>query len=126
MQYSIQYITPSNSNYKKAEIFPVLQSIVRSFKRYLIFLIGDLNSRCGNVFIPPYSYVQNPDPTTNLYGKALIRLCNDYGLVLVTGLKIGHNTFDSCFTFYRGKVKSQAGVQVITWNLLNRSRFFQS
>ena len=101
------HITPSNSSYKRAEIFPCIQTIVQSFRHYRIFLIGDLNSRCGNVTIHPYSYVQNPEPIANPYGENLMRLCNDNGLVLVNGLKYGQKTFDSCFTFYRGKVKSQ-------------------
>ena len=101
------YITPRNSSCKRAEIFPCIQTIVQSFRHYRICLIGDLNSRCGNVTIHPYSYVQNPDPIVNPYGKNLMRLCNDNGLVLVNGLKYEQKTFNSCFTFYRGKVKSQ-------------------
>ena len=83
------YITPSNSTYKRTEIFTCLQNLIKCFRFYHIFVVGDLNARCGNVIIPPQVYVPNPDPIINLYGKNLMRLCKENGLVLVNGLKCG-------------------------------------
>ena len=56
--------------------------------------------------IASYSYIPNPDSTVNSYGKKLLQLCKNNNIVLVNGLKFGSRSFDSDFTFYRGRVKS--------------------
>ena len=41
------YITPDNSRYKTVGIFDRLAIIINHFKAYKIYVIGDLNARCG-------------------------------------------------------------------------------
>ena len=85
----------------------MIQNILRSFKSYRIFIIGDLNSRCSTPATTTYTYLQNPDRVINSYGRKLLQLCKNNDMVLVNGLMLGSKYFDSNFTFHRGKVRSQ-------------------
>ena len=101
------YITPENSKYKTPEIFPIIEFIIECFKDYKMYLIGDLNSRCGTPSINGCIYARNPDVKINSYGKKIIQLCNDKKFLVVNGLRDGSIAFDTNFTFFRGNVKSQ-------------------
>ena len=81
--------------------------MIRCFQDRKIFLLGDFNARCGDVKSGNYSYSKNPDPAVNSYGKKLTSICCNSDMVIVNGLSYGGLTFDSNFTFFRGKVKAQ-------------------
>ena len=101
------YITPENSKYKVPHIFSILENIIKSFNNYRVFLIGDLNSRCGNSITRNLQYLPNVDPIVNSHGRKLNKLCIDNEMIIVNGLKYKSKSFDSNFTFFRGNVKSQ-------------------
>ena len=99
------YITPQGTKYRFPGIFKLLQFILKNLNGYKVYLIGDLNARCGTP-VGPYSI--NPDKGMNSYGKEMIEMCRLSNMTLVNGLKHGPNTFDSKFTFFRGmRSKSQ-------------------
>ena len=90
------YVAPENSKYKIKEIFDIIRDLIRYFRNRKVFLVGDLNARCGD-----------PDSIINSYGKKLISICSNSSMVIVNGLKHDGMSFDSNFTFFRGKVKAQ-------------------
>ena len=65
------YITPDNSKYKNPEIFSNIDFILNVYKDYQIFIIGDLNSRCGTPIAPNVQYAPNPDTVINTHGRKL-------------------------------------------------------
>ena len=101
------YVTPENSLYKVSEIFSIIDSVTKIYPNSHIFLLGDLNSRCGVPVSPNFQYSPNPDVTVNSHGKKLLQLCNDNNMLIVNGLNYNLNSFDTDFTFFRGSVKSQ-------------------
>ena len=101
------YITPETSRYAIEGIFLQLKIIISNFKDYSIYLMGDLNARCGTLDNSNVQYAPNPDDAINSYGRKLVNLCDECQLTIVNGLKTRTKTFDSKFTFYRGKGRSQ-------------------
>ena len=101
------YITPETSRYAIEGIFSLLKIIICNFKSYSIYLIGDLNARCGTLNNNNVQYAPNPDIAINSYGRKLVNLCDECQLTIVNGLKTRTKTFHSKFTFYRGKGRSQ-------------------
>ena len=97
------YITPESTKYKFPGIFSLLEFIIKSLHGS-VYLIGDLNSRCGT---PAGSYTVNPDKGVNSYGKKMIEMCNSLNMIPVNGFIRGDCSFDSDYTFFRGKTKSQ-------------------
>ena len=96
------YIPPSTSEYFDDISFSNLELILDYFKSSQLLIIGDLNTRIGTI---AGKYTRNPDQIINEHGKALLRVCegND-NISIVNGF---NRQFDSDFTFYRGKVRSQ-------------------
>ena len=83
------------------------------FKNKHLIVVGDLNSRVGILCKRNnrHSYIPNPDDVINTNGKKLLEICNNHKKFLVlNGLTDGIRTFDSKFTFYRGKVQSQVDI----------------
>ena len=103
----VPYITPENSLYKNPQIFSTIDFIVKSFSNCNIYVIGDLNARCGDPVIAGYSYTRNTDSGINAHGRKLVSLCNNNHLAIVNGLIHASKIFESDFTFFRGKLKSQ-------------------
>ena len=100
------YVAPDNSKYKIKEIFDIIRDLIRYFRNRKVFLIGDLNARCGDVQLD-YSYAKNPDPIVNSYGKKLTSICCNSDMMLINGLQHNGRSFDSNFTFFKGKKKAQ-------------------
>ena len=101
------YVAPENSLYKVSEIFSIIDSVIKIYPNSHIFLLGDLNSRCGVPVSPNFQYSLNPDVTVNSHGKKLLQLCSDNNMLIVNELNYNLNSFDTDFTFFRGRVKSQ-------------------
>ena len=100
------YIVPDNSKYKFEKIFSLIDFIIKNFKNKYLYIMGDLNARCGTPS-SMYHYDCNPDTTINSNGRKLLALCSDNDLVLVNGLHHNGKTHDSKFTYFRGKLRSQ-------------------
>ena len=100
------YVAPENSKYKIKEIFDIIRDLIKYFRNRKVFLLGDLNARCGDVQLD-HSYAENPDPIVNSYGKKLASICSNSEMVIINGLKRNGLSFDSNFTFFRGRVKAQ-------------------
>ena len=79
------YIVPDNSKYKFEKIFSLIDFIIKNFKNKYLYIMGDLNARCGTPS-SMYHYDCNPDTTINSNGRKLLSLCSDNDLVLVNGL----------------------------------------
>ena len=109
------YIPPNNSVYYKDIYFDNLRLIKEYFKDQHLIVIGDLNSRIGNIegkLGYGYNYVPNPDITINDNGKNLKDICSTgLDFTILNGLSDGIKTFDSKYTFYKGKARSQ----VVFW-----------
>ena len=87
----------------------MISSIIERFKNKKIYLIGDLNSRCGNQAFSSseYTYKNNPDSVINTYGRKLIEVCLHNKLTIINGLIHENKSFDMDYTYFRGTVKSQ-------------------
>ena len=74
-------------------------------------MIGDLNARVGDIiYDKPYvTYAKNPDCTVNSNGRKILKWIDQANDMLLVNGYVGYNgkKFDTDFTFYRGKVKSQ-------------------
>ncbi len=96
------YIPPSLSEYFDDISFSNLELILDYFKSSQLLIVGDLNTRIGTL---NDDYTPNPDQVVNEHGKQLLRICGyDDDVKIINGYK---KKFDSDFTFYRGKVRSQ-------------------
>ena len=100
------YIVPDNSKYKIEKIFSVVDFIIKNFKDKYIYIMGDLNARCGTPS-STLQYARNPDAIINSNGRKLLSICNDNDLVVVNGLKHNGVCYDSNFTYFRGELRSQ-------------------
>ena len=98
------YIPPRNSLYFKDIYFTNLELLLEHYEDRHLIVAGDINSRFGT--LPDTRYMQNPDIGINQNGKQLkeilLRNRNHY---VLNGFNNG--LFESKFTFYRGKVRSQ-------------------
>ena len=65
-----------------------------------------MNTRIGT---PNEKYAVNPDRTINEHGKKLLNVCSESEEVTIIN---GYENFDSDFTFYRGRVRSQVDYAV--------------
>ena len=101
------YIPPQNSVYFDDSYFMNLELIYRKFSNSLIILTGDLNCRIGTPNQKDLIYVENPDQTSNNNGVKLLQWLADKNLVIINGLTWNERTYDSKYTFYRGKHQSQ-------------------
>ena len=102
------YIVPDNSKFKVKEIFSILDFIIKNFKERSLYIVGDLNARCGTPDnYHNYNYAVNPDKIINTNGKKCMCLCSDNDLVMVNGLLYKGKCFDTNYTYFRGLSKSQ-------------------
>ena len=104
------YIPPVNSKFYDVICFNNLELLYNSFKSYNLLIIGDLNCRIGTPsFInQTLKYNINPDTIINSHGKKLLSWVNDRpDMIILNGLKISNKTFESNFTCFRGKLRSQ-------------------
>ena len=103
------YIPPSTSPFYKDEYFENLKSIIQYFSQHkTIYVMGDLNSRYGDMNTRELLYKPNPDPTINTNGQKLRKLLAETpSLAILNGLIHENRTFDSNYTFSRGKTASQ-------------------
>ena len=58
------YVAPDNSKYKIKEIFDIIRDLIKYFSNRKVFLMGDLNARCGDLELDHF-YSKNPDPTSS-------------------------------------------------------------
>ena len=118
------YIPPNNSQYYSDELFDQLKGMIDYFiSEKTIYVIGDLNSRFGDLNdISQHQYQPNPDKTVNQNGTKLRNILTDLPhLTLLNGLLHNNKTFKSAFTFYRGKNTSQIDI-CLTNNLENTEK----
>ena len=101
------YIVPDNSKYKIDYMFPLLDFIIKNFKRKCLYIMGDLNARCATPANTMYHYAHNPDEVINSNGRKVLSICSENNLIIVNGLQNGGLCFDSNFTFHRGQLRSQ-------------------
>ena len=101
------YAVPDNSKYKVKNIFSKIDFIIKNFVNKQIYLMGDLNSRCATPSNEQYQYSVNPDTVVNSNGRKLLSMCSENDLVIVNGLQHAGVKYDSDFTYYRGKLRSQ-------------------
>ena len=108
-----QYIPPSNSIYYDEIYMNNLELIHEKYRHKKLLIVGDLNARVGTTTTshnPEVTYSPNPDSTMNATGQKLlnwIRQRDD--MCIVNGARLPQKSlqFDSDFTFFRGKLKSQ-------------------
>ena len=116
------YIPPSTSPFFKEDYFENLKSIFGYFAQHkTVYVLGDLNSRFGEISNSKLQrrYKFNHDPTINTNGHKLRSLlAENPDLVLLNGLVQHNKTFDTNFTFSRGKSASQIDI-CLTNNLDN-------
>ena len=106
------YIPPSTSPFYKDDYFENLKAIVLHFMQHkIIYIMGDLNSRHGDMNSQHLQYKPNPDPTINSNGQKLRQLLAETPcLKILNGLIHQNKTFDSQYTFSRGKSTSQIDI----------------
>ena len=108
------YIPPSNSPFFNEDCFDNLISLLQYFVGHkVVYVIGDLNSRYGdlNNINPNLRYKPNPDTTLNTNGQKLRNLLEQFHCItMVNGLLYRNKTFNTDFTFYRGNSASQIDV----------------
>ena len=88
-------------------MFPLLDFIIKNFKRKSLYIMGDLNARCATPANTMYHYAQNPDKVINSNGRKVLSICSENNLTIVNGLQNSGLCFDSDFTFHRGQLRSQ-------------------
>lgn len=107
------YIPPSNSQYFSEDLYDHLKSMLVYFlPQKIVYVVGDLNSRYGDLNnFCQFQYKPNPDTTTNQNGIKLRKILKDFpNLILLNGLNHCNKTYDSNYTFYRGKSATQIDV----------------
>lgn len=101
------YLPPPDSPYHSREDFAALQCRVKDKKKE-IFLIGDLNARCGDRIRqllprdrPSWSYSDLPDPVTRpkSNGQAVIDLCRNINALVMNNLNTPHARLPGTLTF---------------------------
>lgn len=103
------YIPPRNSDYFCPEYFLNLEMLIKHFKDYEFYVISDLNSRCQTP-VPKnsnYSYSINPDTVLNQHGRTLLDIVKNNDIDIVNGLCYDTYSFQSNFTYFKGKYSSQ-------------------
>ena len=107
------YITPSNNIYFNDKYFQNLKILLDLYVLHqTIIIIGDLNARMANDFSSKgITYQSYPDENKNPNCKTLKEIIDEYDdILLINGLQLQNKSFDSKFTFYRGRLKSQIDV----------------
>ena len=105
-----QYIPPSNSIYYHETYMDNLELIHEKYRHKKLLIIGDLNARVGTMtnHNPEITYSPNPDITINANGQKLLNWSRQReDMYFVNGARLPEKSFDSDFTFFRGKLKSQ-------------------
>ena len=103
------------------DYFNNLKSILQYFvQNKTIYVLGDLNSRYGDMNNTQHrQYKHNPDPTINTNGQKLRNLLTEIPSVMILNGLVEHDkTFDTNFTFSRGKSASQIDI-CLTNNISN-------
>ena len=104
------YIPPSNSMYFDDIYMENIKLLYEKYKNKNFLLLGDLNARVGDVSYndPTLLHCTNPDSFINNNGRQLIKwIKENEDMTLLNGLISKDSIFDSNFTFYRGRAKSQ-------------------
>ena len=98
------YFTPETSiKYRFPAIFSLIKFILKNLSGYRVYMLGDLNARCGTPIMKGLTYTTNPDKIMNMYGKKLVDLCKTSDMIMVNGLVQKSKIFDSNFTFFHGR-----------------------
>ena len=101
------YIAPNNSPYFTDDYFNNLELVLNHFKNRQIIIIGDMNSRIATPD-GPFKYKPNPDTVINSNGRNLLNILNNHAeLFVINGIIHNNLTYDSDFTYFRGKLCSQ-------------------
>ena len=100
------YIPPNTSEFYDDISFSNIELMLDHYKSSQLIIVGDMNTRIGNL---GGKYSVNPDHIVNEHGKKLLKIYNDDEDVKIVN---GYENFDSKFTFYRGKVRSQVDYAV--------------
>ena len=113
MVIAAQYIPPSNSVYYDSIYMENLKLVQEKFKKKRLIMLGDWNSRMGDVYYddPKIVHCTNPDTSMNSNGRQVVRwIEQNQNMLLLNGLRCGNKNFDSNYTFYRGRSKPQNDV----------------
>ena len=113
MVIAAQYIPPSNSVYYNDMYMENLKLIHEKFRKKRLIMLGDWNSRIGDVYYadPGITHYTNPDNTINSSGRQLLKwIEQNQDMLLLNGLRYENKNFDSTYTFYRGRSMSQNDV----------------
>ena len=139
------YLPPSNSNYYKDQDIDIIDKLGSDIIKYSsqgqIIIIGDLNSRLGNLqeefsFINDDPDAQNTidnieslpvrefmDPSTNQSGKKLMDLLNESSLISLNGRKLGDTSGKLTCHQYNGS--STVDLNIVSWDLYDKVQYFR-
>ena len=139
------YLPPSNSNYYKDQDIDIIDKLRSDIIKYSsqgqIIIIGDLNSRLGNLqeefsFINDDPDAQNTieniesllvrefmDPSTNQSGKQLMDLLNESSLISLNGRKLGDTSGKLTCHQYSGS--STVDLNIVSWDLYDKVQYFR-
>lgn len=103
------YIPPINSKFFNINYMNNLRSLFLNHNLNDVFFVGDFNSRTANrSFNTNELHIDNPDKIINSHGKSLLNLLTQFTKYrIINGIVRDNTSFDSNFTFFRGKLKSQ-------------------
>ena len=106
------YIPPQNSIYYSDHSYDNLKLLLEYYSpSRSVYIMGDLNSRCGDLDCPNIQYAVNPDNFINQNGRKLRSLLAEFpNILLLNGLVHQNRRFDSEFSFFRGDTASQIDV----------------
>ena len=92
-----------------------MEMLMNHFYDKHLLIMGDLNSRFSDLADKQkdYSYIRNPDKSTNKHGRTLIDILQSHTkFFILNGLETIDKSFDSNYTFHRGNVLSQVDIAV--------------
>ena len=117
------YIPPNNSLYFSECSYDTIKLLINYYSPYKsIYIVGDLNSRFGNLnLLDGQRYVINTDTFINTNGRKLVEILNQFpNITLLNGLIYQNRRFDSKMIFFRGASSPQIDVS-LTNNIKNTS-----
>ena len=112
---AVLYIPPSNTKYYSEEYWEHLQLLFSNFEHPPTCIIGDLNSRFGQLPKNAYEivYKDNPDKILNANGRTLLRMIKEQKTFhILNGAQVGDLRCDSDFTFFKGELCSQNDISI--------------
>ena len=136
---------PSNSNYYKDQDIDIIDKLRSDIIKYSsqgqIIIIGDLNSRLGNLQ-EEFSFINDDpdaqstidnieslpvrefmDPSTNQPGRKLMDLLNESSLISLNGRKLEDTSGKQTCHQYSGS--STVDLNIVSWDLYDKVQYFR-